>query len=69
MAQSFRGDPLKRMPPAHEIRRKLEETREYARRLEILLETAERVEAAKADPSPSHSATSAGGGRTHAGAH
>lgn len=44
MTRLYRGDPLRRIPPAATLRRRLEDTREAARRLAILLETAERLE-------------------------
>lgn len=43
-------DPLRFLPSAAAIRRRLAELTDEVRRLRILLSTAERVERAKADP-------------------
>lgn len=44
MTRPYRGDPLRRIPPVATLRRRLNDAREVARRLAILLETAERLE-------------------------
>lgn len=49
MTRPYRGDPLRRIPSAAILRRRLEDTRETARRLTILLDTAERLES-ESDP-------------------
>lgn len=41
---SKQWDPFECIPSADAIRRKLEQTKEMARKLAILLETAERIE-------------------------
>lgn len=44
-------DPLSCIPTSHAIRRKLAEAREAARRLQILLRTAEQIENRSGDAS------------------
>jgi hypothetical protein len=68
MSSQFRGNPLKKFPTAADLRKRLGEVQEYTRKIELLLELAEKFEHESSASAEANQCDKAGG-RTHAGAH